>query len=91
MVKEVDLLTAAKYNQVREIGRMRFDTMFLRWQWWFAQVQRTQRMILRDEINYIETPVVTKSKVLSRNITEFAANEKMSKFEESDQQYKSLF
>lgn len=71
-------------NEVKDLGpipalvnrtRNRFDTLIVRNLIFTAQVQRIARMFMRDEVSYLESPVVTDSAVLSRHVTEFINNE----------------
>ena len=82
IVKQVDL-TGNTNNQsgtavrsdLAAIGRMRFDTTFVRNLFFLINLQRVMRMIIRDEVSYLESPVVTSSQVINREITEFESNE----------------
>jgi hypothetical protein len=62
-------------HDVSLIGRMRFDTTFMRNLFFLVQLQRVMRMLMRDEINYLESPVVSSSQVVNRQITEYVGNE----------------
>jgi hypothetical protein len=62
-------------NDLAQIGRMRFDTTLVRNLFFLCNAQRVMRMIMRDEVQYLESPVVNASTVLSREITDFESNE----------------
>jgi hypothetical protein len=57
------------------LGRLRFDTTFIRNIFFLVNLQRVMRMIMRDEIQFLESPVVNSSAVLNRQITEYQGNE----------------
>lgn len=67
---------AAIRSDLAMIGRMRFDTTFIRNIFFLVNLQRVMRMIMRDETQFLESPVVNASAVMSRQITEYQANER---------------
>jgi hypothetical protein len=58
------------------LGRMRFDTTFIRNIFFLVNLQRVMRMIMRDETQFLESPVVNSSAVMNRQVTEYQANER---------------
>ncbi len=85
MVQSVNLgADGALRNSVDALGRLRFDTVLLRNLWWLPSLQRISRMIFRNEANFIESPVVSKSKILNKSITEYGQTDKWSRLEDTD-------
>ncbi len=87
MVGQVDftgLNAADNRTKADEIGRLRFDTTLMRTMWLLTSIQRVQRMVFRDELNYIESPIAVKAKVLSKSVTEYGPTEKWSRAEDTD-------
>ena len=70
IVKNVDVNNPTKVS-----GLERRDLKIVRDLFFLVQIQRVMRMIARDEISYIEHPVVNEHKVLNRKITEYVGNE----------------
>jgi len=64
-----------------EIGRLRFDTKFVRNLTWLVQLQRVMRVVLIDHLSWINTPVVKGLKIVDPIITEYEGNDK---YEETD-------
>lgn len=62
-------------SDLATIGRLRFDTTFARNTFFLVNLQRVMRMIMRDEVTYLESPVVNSASVLDRQITEYESNE----------------
>lgn len=62
-------------HDVALIGRMRFDTTLMRNIFFLVNLQRVMRMLMRNEISYLESPVVSSSQVINRQITEYVGNE----------------
>jgi hypothetical protein len=70
IIKQVDVIKQTKIS-----GLHRRDLKIVRDLFFLVQMQRVMRMIARDEISYIEHPVVNEHKVLNRKITEYVGNE----------------
>lgn len=64
-----------KRSYLSILGKFRFDTTFVRNLFFLCNIQRVMRMVLRDELAYLESPVVTASHVVNRQITDYANNE----------------
>lgn len=63
-------------KRIVQLGFQRFNTTFMRNVVFIVQMQRLLRMLMRDEISYFETPVVSSLDAVSRHITEYVSNEK---------------
>jgi hypothetical protein len=57
------------------ITQQRFNTTFMRNLFFLVNLQRVMRMVMRDEVQYLESPVVNSSAVINREVTEYESNE----------------
>jgi hypothetical protein len=73
---DAKFLDPSKVRQdLASIGRIRFDNTLVRDIFFIVNLQRVMRMIMRDEMAYLEAPVVSASSVINRQITEYENNE----------------
>lgn len=78
MIKQVSLGTsaAAVRHDLSTLGKLRFDTKFVRDNLFVIQLQRLMRLVMRNEVDTLGGPVVSDTAVMNRQITEYIANEK---------------
>jgi hypothetical protein len=62
-------------------GYARYQTILVRYIEWFVHLQRVMRLLMRDQLTWVNDPIVHKSNALSNEITEYENN---NKFEISD-------
>jgi hypothetical protein len=62
-------------------GYARYQTIIVRYIEWFVHLQRVMRLLMRDQLTWVNDPIVHKSNALSNEITEYESN---NKFEMSD-------
>ena len=62
-------------------GYNRYQTIIVRYIEWFVHLQRVMRLLMRDQLTWVNDPIVHKSNALSNEITEYDSN---NKFEMSD-------
>lgn len=79
---QIDIL-----KQMLEKGRERYDTALIRNLEWFANLQRVMRLIIRDHMRWVATPVVSGLAVANRNITEYTQENTISNQGEIDLDY----
>ena len=63
------------FRDLNSIGEDRFQTTFMRNMLFLVNLQRVTRMIMRNEVSYLESPVVNSSSVINKQITEYEGNE----------------
>ena len=63
----------ATYITVSEMSGMnhRYGTVVVRYIEWFVHIQRLMRMMMREQLEWIDDPVVHRSEMLATEITEF--------------------
>ena len=62
-------------------GRKRYDTILVRYIEWFVHCQRAMRLLMREQLDWVNDPIAHKSNAISKEITEYDSNKK---FEMSD-------
>ncbi len=62
-------------------GYVRYQTILVRYIEWFVHLKRVMRLLMRDQLTWVNDPIVHKSNALSNEITEYENN---NKFEISD-------
>jgi hypothetical protein len=71
-IKSVDV---GDYKELLQaIGRMRFDTKFVRNLFWLTNIQRLLRLKMRQELNWFDSKIVSEHAVLAPSITEYSGN-----------------
>ena len=63
------------------IGYQRYHTTIVRYTEWFVHLQRVMRLLMRDQLNWVNDPIVHRSNVINEQVTEYSSN---AKFELSD-------
>ena len=74
-------LNAAAVSVWHNCGYVRYQTIIVRYIEWFVHLQRVMRLLMRDQLTWVNDPIVHKSNALSNEITEYDSN---NKFEMSD-------
>jgi hypothetical protein len=74
----IDTKIVAKFHH---IGYNRYHTTIIRYIEWFVHIQRVMRLLMRNQLNWVNDPIVHKSNAINSNVTEYDSN---SKFELSD-------
>jgi hypothetical protein len=62
-------------------GYNRYHTTIVRYVEWFVHLQRVMRLLMRDQLSWVNDPIVHKSNVINEQVTEYDSNRK---FELSD-------
>jgi len=62
-------------------GYNRYHTTIVRYIEWFVHLQRVMRLLMRDQLSWVNDPIVHKSNVINEQVTEYDSNRK---FELSD-------
>lgn len=63
------------------IGWERYHTIPVRYIEWFVHTQRIMRLLMRDQLSWVDDPIVHKSNAINKQVTEYESNRK---FEISD-------
>ena len=58
------------------IGYVRYQTIIVRYIEWFVHLQRVMRLLMRDQLTWVNDPIVHRSNALNDQITEYASNNK---------------
>ena len=58
------------------IGYERYQTIIVRYIEWFVHLQRVMRLLMRDQLTWVNDPIVHQSNALNDQITEYASNNK---------------
>ena len=74
-------LNVAAVSVWHNCGYARYQTIIVRYIEWFVHLQRVMRLLMRDQLTWVNDPIVHKSNALSNEITEYDSN---NKFEMSD-------
>ncbi len=65
-----------RVQQCENVGRLRFDTKLVRNLTWFVQLQRVMRVIMLNNLSWINTPVIQGLAIQDESTTEYQANER---------------
>lgn len=76
VIQQVNNITSAKRKELANLGRLRFNTKFIRDNLFLVQLQRLMRLVMRNEIDELGAPLANDTAVLNRQITEYINNEK---------------
>lgn len=68
-------MNAADAIYCAALGKIRFDTKLVRNLTWMVQLQRIMRVILINQVSWIDTPVIKGLKIMDSHITEYEGNE----------------
>ena len=52
-------------------GYIRYNSKIVRWTEWFVQLQRITRLLMRNQLDWIQDPVAQGSDAISESITEY--------------------
>jgi hypothetical protein len=74
-------LSEDKSIKLQHIGYDRYQTTIIRYVEWFVHIQRVMRLLMRDQLSWVNDPIVHKSNVINEHVTEFESG---SRFELSD-------
>lgn len=58
-------------NEVAKIGRDRYDTYLIRNIEWFVHLQRSMRLLMKEYLEWVDDPIVTKSNAVANAITDY--------------------
>ena len=73
-VKPAYTASAAKTVEWNKEGYTRYQTKIVRYIEWFIHLQRVMRLLMRDQLQWVNDPIVHQSNALSEEITEFKGN-----------------
>lgn len=62
-------------TQSRFESMMRYNTLIIRNMEWFVNVQRYMRYLMRESLNWIDTPVIRESDTLHHSVTDFRGDQ----------------
>jgi hypothetical protein len=65
-----------KLQQFALEGYLRYNSKFVRWTEWFVHLQRVARILMRNQLEWMQDPVVLKHDALSENVTEYRSDNK---------------
>lgn len=77
----VKSVNGASVPEWHKIGYDRYHTTIVRYVEWFVHLQRVMRLLMRDQLSWVNDPIVHKSNVINEQVTEYDSNRK---FELSD-------
>ena len=82
-IVDVPLPNIATKRDWHNNGYARYQTILVRYIEWFVHLQRVMRLLMRDQLTWVNDPIVHKSNALSNEVTEYESNNKfkMSDFE----------
>jgi hypothetical protein len=69
-VNEVDILNAEVH------GLNRYNSYLVRYIQWFVNIQRSMRLFMRNQLEWVSDPIVHRSDALSKSVTEYESNAK---------------
>ena len=73
-VKQAYTASAAKTVEWNKEGYTRYQTKIVRYIEWFIHLQRVMRLLMRDQLQWVNDPIVHQSNALAEEITEFKGN-----------------
>jgi hypothetical protein len=73
---ETVTLTPVQVLDWHQMGYFRYQTIIVRYIEWFVQLQRVMRLLMRDQLTWVNDPIVHKSNAISNEITEYESNNK---------------
>ncbi len=57
-------------------GYLRYNTKLIRWTDWFVELQRCTRVLMRQQLEWVQDPVVIKHDALSEQVTDYGSDNK---------------
>ena len=78
---DVIISNQIKAREWQAEGYNRYHTTIVRYVEWFVHLQRVMRLLMRDQLSWVNDPIVHKSNVINEQVTEYDSNRK---FELSD-------
>jgi len=69
-IKQADSDTTNSHK-VAKIGRDRYDTYLIRNIEWFVHLQRSMRLLMKEYLEWVDDPIVTKSNAVANAITDY--------------------
>lgn len=69
----IDKGMIARWTQT---GYFRYQTKAVRYIEWFVHLQRVMRLLMRDQLTWVNDPIVHNTNAISKNVTEFYSNDK---------------
>ena len=75
-IKLIDLGSDDKLKIYQKIGYDRYHTMIVRYIEWFIHLQRVSRLLMREQLSWVEDPIVHKSNALNEKVTDYEGNRK---------------
>ena len=63
-------------NYWMEAGRRRYDTVLVRYIEWFVRCQRVMRLLMREQLEWVNDPIMHNSNAISESITDYDGNKK---------------
>ena len=73
-VKPAYTASAVKTVKWNKEGYTRYQTKIVRYIEWFIHLQRVMRLLMRDQLQWVNDPIVHQSNALAEEITEFKGN-----------------
>jgi hypothetical protein len=65
-------------NKMQDVGRGRYDTMCVRYIEWFVHIQRVMRLLMRDQLSWVDDPIVHQLDAVNSEVTDYPSNQKFS-------------
>ena len=73
-VKQAYTVSEVKTVAWNKEGYTRYQTKIVRYIEWFIHLQRVMRLLMRDQLQWVNDPIVHQSNALAEEITEFKGN-----------------
>ncbi len=64
----------ADNNRLQQLaleGYLRYNTKLIRWTEWFVHLQRITRILMRNQLEWVQDPVVMRHDALSESVTDY--------------------
>jgi hypothetical protein len=68
------ILPAGVPAQWTQTGYQRYNTILVRYIEWFVHLQRVMRLLMRNQLEWVNDPIVHKSNAISEQVTEYDSN-----------------
>lgn len=68
--------TDADLGDWTKYGYERYNTVIVRWIEWFVHLQRVMRLLMKDQLDWVNDPIVHKRNILSEHVTDYDSNKK---------------
>ena len=65
-----------KITQWTQMGYQRYQTVIVRYIEWFVHLQRVMRLLMRDQLSWVNDPIVHGNNAINESVTEYDSNNK---------------